>query len=158
MGAMEGRMRVRDILKLKGDTLHSIEPQCRLADAVKQMVEHDIGSLVVMYEGRMTGLITFREVLAALDSGGGQLGEAQVGDVMLADPVSGSPDDSVDHMRATMTERHIRYLPIMEEGRLLAILSFHDVARAALKQASFENQLLKHYIKNWPEDDAAQAG
>ena len=151
-------MRVRDILKLKGDALFSIEPQCALADAVRQMVEHDIGSLVVMDQGRMTGLITFREVLAALDAGGGQLGEARVGEVMLPDPVCGSPDDTVDHMRATMTDRHIRYLPIVEAGRLLGILSFHDVARAALTQASFENQLLKHYIKNWPEGDATASG
>jgi CBS domain-containing protein len=151
----EGMMRVRDVLKLKGDALYAIEPQSRLADAVKQMVEHDVGSLVVMRDGRMSGLVTFREVLSALDAGGGQLGEVRVADVMLHDPVCASPEDTVDHMRATMTERHIRYLPIVDGGRLLGILSFHDVARAALKQASFENQLLKQYIKNWPEDDAA---
>jgi CBS domain-containing protein len=56
-------------------------------------------------------------------------------------------------MRGLMTELHIRYLPIMEDGRLLGILSFHDVARAALRAASFENRLLKQYIKNWPEPD-----
>jgi CBS domain-containing protein len=54
-----------------------------------------------------------------------------------------------------MTELHVRYLPIMEDGRLLGILSVHDVARAALKAASFENRLLKQYIKNWPEPDPA---
>jgi CBS domain-containing protein len=57
-----------------------------------------------------------------------------------------------------MTDRHIRYLPIVEAGRLLGILSFHDVARAALNQASFENRLLKQYSKNWPEGDSAGSG
>lgn len=151
-------MRVRDILKLKGDALYSIAPQSLLADAVRQMVEHDIGSLVVMQETRMIGLVTFREVLAALDARGGRLGEARVADVMLPDPVCAGPNDTVDHMRATMTEQHIRYLPIVEAGSLLGILSFHDVARAALNQASFENQLLKQYIKNWPEDESAGSG
>jgi CBS domain-containing protein len=148
-------MRVRDILKLKGEALFAIEPDGRLTDAVRQMVRHDIGSLVVMKGGAMAGLVTFREVLAALDAHGGQLGDTRVSEIMVAAPVCGDPDDTVDHMRATMTEQHIRYLPIIEAGRLLGILSFHDVARAALKEASFENQLLKHYIKNWPEGDAA---
>jgi CBS domain-containing protein len=148
-------MRVRDILKLKGQALFTIEPDGRLADAVRQMVEHDIGSLVVMRGGAMAGLVTFRELLAALDARGGHLGDARVSEVMIAEPVCGDPNDTVDHMRATMTEQHIRYLPIVEAGRLLGILSFHDVARAALKEASFENRLLKHYIKNWPEADAA---
>jgi CBS domain-containing protein len=149
-------MRVRDILKLKGVALYSIGPDGRLIDAVKLMVEHDIGSLVVLQSGRMTGLLTFREVLGALDAGGGQLRDARVADVMIRDPVCGDPDDTVDHMRATMTDQHIRYLPIMKDGKLLGILSFHDVARAALKEASFQNQLLKQYIKNWPEADAAE--
>ena len=148
-------MRVRDVLNLKGAALFAIEPERRLADAVQLMVAHDVGSLVVMKGGAMTGLVTFREVLAALDARGGRLDDARVAEVMIADPACGDPNDTVDHMRATMTEQHIRYLPIVEDGRLLGILSFHDVARAALKQASFENQLLKHYIKNWPEPDAA---
>jgi CBS domain-containing protein len=148
-------MRVRDILKLKGEALFAIEPDGRLADAVRHMVTHDIGSLVVMKDGAMVGLVTFREVLAALDAHGGRLDDARVSDVMIAEPVCGDPNDTVDHMRATMTEQHIRYLPVVEGGRLLGILSFHDVARAALKEASFENQLLKHYIKNWPEADTA---
>jgi CBS domain-containing protein len=56
-------------------------------------------------------------------------------------------------MRTVMTEHHIRYLPIKDGTRLLGVLSFHDVARAALKAASLENRALKEYIKNWPEQE-----
>jgi CBS domain-containing protein len=146
-------MRIREILNLKGDTIYSIAPGGLLAEAVSLMVKHDVGSLVVLSDGAMVGMVTFREVLAALDAARGSLGRHTVEEVMVKDPVCGKPDDTIDHMRGLMTDLHVRYLPIMEEGRLLGVLSFHDVARAALKAASFENRLLKQYIKNWPEPD-----
>jgi CBS domain-containing protein len=147
-------MQVADILKLKGGEIFSIGPAGSLAEAVSLMVTHDIGSLVVLQAGEMVGMITFREVLAALHSRGGSLTGAAVGEVMVRDPVCCKPDDTVDQMRAVMTDQHIRYLPIKEQGRLLGVLSFHDVARAALKAASLENRALKHYIKNWPGADS----
>jgi CBS domain-containing protein len=147
-------MHVADILKLKGGEIFSIGPAGSLAEAVSLMVTHDIGSLVVMQAGEMVGMITFREVLAALNSRGGSLAGAAVGEVMVRDPVCCKPDDTVDQMRGVMTDQHIRYLPIREHGKLLGVLSFHDVARAALKAASLENRALKQYIKNWPDSTA----
>ena len=58
-------------------------------------------------------------------------------------------------MRSIMTDQHIRYLPIMENGALIGVLSFHDVAKAVLRAVNFENKLLKQYIKDWPEGDKA---
>jgi CBS domain-containing protein len=150
-------MLVKEILSLKGSQLYTITPEGSLADAVSLMVGRDIGSLVVMQEGQMVGMLTFREVLAALNAKGGTLAGAQVGDVMVKDPVCAHPEDTIDQMRSTMLEQHIRYLPIREQDSLLGVLSFHDVAKAALKAAAFENRLLKQYIKNWPEADPAEA-
>lgn len=151
-------MHIRDILNLKGNTIYSIAPGGLLSEAVSMMVKHDVGSLVVLSQGVMVGMVTFREALAALDASGGTLGQRSVEEVMVKDPASGKPDDTIDEMRTLMTEQHVRYLPIMESGRLLGVLSFHDVARAALKAASFENRLLKQYIKNWPESEPAGDG
>ena len=75
----------------------------------------------------------------------------KVAEVMVGNPVVADPDDSMDQVRSVMTENHIRYLPVLKAGALLGIVSFHDIARAALKLANFENKLLKQYIKNWPE-------
>ena len=112
-------MRIREILNLKGDTIYSIGPGGLLAEAVSLMVRHDVGSLVVLSEGAMVGMVTFREVLAALDAGRGSLGRRTVAEVMVKDPACGRPDDTIDQMRSLMTELHVRYLPIMEDGRLL---------------------------------------
>ena len=148
-------MHVADILKLKGNQVFSVGPEASLTTVVGLLVAHDIGSLVVMEAGEMVGIVTFREVLSALHARGGSLAGAPVSEFMVRDPVCCKPDDTVDEMRGIMTDQHIRYLPIRQDGRLLGVLSFHDVARAALKAASLENRALKQYIKNWPEPDSA---
>ena len=142
-------MLIREVLKIKGERLVSVTPQTSLLDAVALMVQNDIGALVVLHAGEMVGMLTFREVLQALHSGSVQASSVQ--SVMVQNPAAAKPEDTVDQMRTLMTERHIRYLPIKDAGQLLGVLSFHDVAKAALKAASFENTLLKTYIKNWPE-------
>lgn len=144
-------MLIKDVLKLKGDGVIGIAPERPLPEAVAMMVERDIGSLVVLRAEKMAGLVTFREILAALHRSGGDIHELKVGDIMVRDPVTGRPEDTMDEVRAVMTERHVRYLPILNHGQLQGIVSFHDLARAALKLANFENKLLKQYIKNWPE-------
>jgi CBS domain-containing protein len=146
-------MLVKDILKIKGGQIFSIGPEASLPQAVSLMVEHDIGSLVVMERGQMTGLLTFREVLAAVHRYRGDIHDVKVNSVMVSAPVCGKLDDTIDTMRSVMTDRHIRYLPIKDNGALIGVLSFHDVAKASLRAASFENKLLKQYIKNWPEQD-----
>ena len=149
-------MIIRDILYLKGRTIFSIALTGRVSEAVRVMVQNDIGSLVVMENGSMTGMLTFREVLTALDAQRGNLGDLQVGKVMVKEPICGHPDDTLDRLREVMTQNHVRYLPIQESGQLLGVISFHDVAKAVIKETSFENRLLKRYIKNWPEEEPAK--
>lgn len=149
-------MIIRDILNLKGSTIYSIAPTGRVSIAVGIMVRNDIGSLVVMEDGRMTGMLTFREVLKALDAQSGNLDDLQVGKVMVKEPICGHPDDTLDRLREVMTQNHVRYLPIQDGEQLLGVISFHDVAKAVIKETSFENRLLKRYIKNWPEEESAK--
>ena len=148
-------MIIRDILNMKGGTIYSMAPDGKVSDAVSLMVNNDIGSLVVMDDGRMTGMLTFREVLKALDAQGGNLADLRIRNVMVADPISGSPDDSLEHLRELMIKNHVRYLPVKDGDKLLGVISFHDVAKSVIKETSFENRLLKRYIKNWPEADEA---
>lgn len=144
-------MIIRDILNMKGGTIFSMAPDGTVSDAVSMMVKNDIGSLVVMDGGRMAGMLTFREVLKALDAQNGNLADLRIRDVMVDDPITGNPDDSLDHLRDLMTRHHVRYLPVLDGGRLLGVISFHDVAKSVIKETSFENRLLKRYIKNRPE-------
>ncbi len=147
-------MIIRDILNLKGSTIFSIAPQGRVADAVETMVKNDIGSLVVMAEGKMDGMLTFREVLRGLDAQQGNLSDLPVSAVMVHEPLVCGLDDTSESVRDRMTQAHVRYVPVVDAGQLLGVISFHDIAKAAIKEASFENRLLKRYIKNWPEQGA----
>ena len=146
-------MIIRDILNLKGSTIFSIAPHGRVADAVAAMVQNDIGSLVVIESegGQMKGMLTFREVLRGLDTQQGNLGDLPVSQVMVHDPLVCGLDDTSESVRDSMTQQHVRYVPVVDAGQLLGVISFHDIAKAAIKEASFENRLLKRYIKNWPE-------
>jgi len=143
-------MQVKEILRVKGNRLLSIEPSGRAADAVKTMAEENLGSLLVLEHGRMVGILTFREVLGALAKGGGALGSLNVKDIMSADPVTAAPDMEVNDLRRTMLETGARYLPVLQDDKLLGVISFRDVAKAVLEEQDFENKMLKGYIKNWP--------
>jgi len=143
-------MQVKEILRVKGNRLITAEPGGRAVDAVKTMAEQNLGSLVVLDQGRMAGMLTFHELLAALAKRGGALGDLKVGDIMVSDPVTAEPEMEVNDLRRTMLESGARYLPVMHEGKLLGVISFRDVAKAVLEEQDFENKMLKGYIKNWP--------
>jgi len=143
-------MQVKEILRVKGNRLLSIEPGGKAVDAVKTMADQNLGSLVVLEQGRMIGLLTFHEVLGALGREGGVLGDLKVAEIMVRNPVTATPDMEVNDLRRTMLETGARYLPVVEDGKLLGVISFRDVAKAVLEEQDFENKMLKGYIKNWP--------
>ena len=143
-------MQVKEILRVKGNRLITAEPSSRAVDAVKTMAEQNLGSLVVLDQGRMTGMLTFHELLAALAKRGGALGDVKVSEIMVKDPVTATPEMEVNDLRRTMLETSARYLPVMQDGKLLGVISFRDVAKAVLEEQDFENKMLKGYIKNWP--------
>jgi CBS domain-containing protein len=144
-------MLVRDVLSLKGSAIYSIESAEPLTRAVKLMVDRDVGSLVVTDGGRMVGMLTFREVLGAFNREGA-IADLQTRDVMVSEVVCGTPGDTIDELRDLMTRAHVRYLPVKEGEQLLGIVSFHDVAKAVIKETSMENRLLKRYIESEPAE------
>ncbi len=143
-------MQVKEILRVKGNRLLSIEPSGLAADAAKTMADENLGSLVVLDQGQMVGLLTFHEILRAMASRGGALGDARVSETMMRDPVTATPDMEVNDLRRTMLDTGARYLPVVEGGKLIGVISFRDVAKAVLEEQDFENKMLKGYIKNWP--------
>ena len=150
-------MLVSEILRIKGSTLFTATPDMSVKDAVHSMAEQDIGSLVVMDKGKLVGMLTFRELIKVLDERGAGLKSLAVGAIMEANPLTADPHMEVNALRGAMLERHARYIPIMEAGTLMGVLSFHDVAKAVFEEQSFENRMLKSYIKNWPDEEETAA-
>jgi CBS domain-containing protein len=143
-------MLVSEILRIKGNALFTTRPDGSVLDAVKVMADNDIGSLVVMDHGKLVGMLTFREVLAALAALGGSLGDLRISEIIERDPLTAHPHMDVTELRGRMLERHARYVPVMEDSTLQGVVSFHDVAKAVYEEQSFENKMLKSYIEDSP--------
>jgi len=146
-------MKVSDILRVKGSTLFTVTPQDPLTQAVQSMADHDIGSLVVMEQGKLAGMLTFREVIKQVVKNGGAIGASLVRDAMDASPHTSSMDTELDEVRRMMLEHHARYLPVMQDHMLMGVISFYDVAKAVVDSQNFENKMLKAYIRDWPEGE-----
>jgi CBS domain-containing protein len=144
-------MQIREILSLKSSEIHSIGPADTVAQAVEKMVGLGIGSLVVMKNAQMVGFVTERDIVKGMLAYGCDLKDVPVSKVMVIEPVVVSEDDSVDYARDVMTKSHIGHVLVMDGNTLKGVISFHDLAHAILKEAKFENSLLKRYIKHWPE-------
>lgn len=154
-------MQVSEVLRVKGSTLFTVTPDSKLSDCIVTMAEHDIGSLVVMDQGRLAGMLTFREVLRVLAKrqAEGRSGPTPpvagiiVSQVMKSDPLVVSPQTEINELRRIMLETRQRYVPVMDGATLLGVISFHDVARAVLEEQGFENRMLKAYIRNSPAEN-----
>ncbi len=145
-------MKVSEILKVKGNILYTVTPDTPMVEAVNTMAEKDIGSLVVMEYGELVGMLTFREVMATIHANGGAVGPGSVRKHMDDHPITITPETEVNEVRRLMLERHARYVPVVDARTLLGVMSFYDVAKAVFEAQSFENKMLKAYIRDWPAE------
>lgn len=150
----ESAMLLQELLRDKSQKVHSIRPQATLADAVAELVRHNIGSLLVCessgdgFATRLLGIVTERDVLRALAVHGAATGSLSVREVMTSDVLTASPQDSIGDAMGLMTQRRIRHLPVVEGGRLLGMISIGDVVKAQHDQFALENHYLKSYINS----------
>ena len=151
-------MKVTDILRVKGGTLFTVHPDQTLIDSARTMAELDIGSLVVMEHGELVGMLTFREVIGAVVANGGSLGDRHVRSVMDDAPLTCTPATEIDEVRRMMLQRHARYMPVLDRGTLMGVVSFYDVAKTVVDAQDFENRMLKAYIRDWPAEPDAVHG
>lgn len=142
-------MLLRDILQQKGGAVHRVAPDASLAEAVDRLVEHNIGSLLACDGDTIAGIITERDILRACRTHSGQLDAQRVRDHMtgLEQLVTGKPDDRVAEVMGLLTEKRIRHLPILEDGKLVGLISIGDVVKAQHDLLSVENHYLKSYIQ-----------
>jgi CBS domain-containing protein len=147
-------MFAREILAVKGEGggIFSTSPDNPVPAAIEMMVQHNIGSLVVLNAaGLMVGIITERDILRATHKHSCDLSKLKVSDLMTTNLIVAGPEDTVNYVRGIMTENRIRHLPVVDGEKVLGLITFHDVAKATYKEITFENELLKKYIKHWPE-------
>jgi CBS domain-containing protein len=140
-------MTVRSILNSKGHQVVSVEPDAKLSAAVKIMSEQRIGSVLVMNGTRIEGILSERDIVCVLcERGAGVLGES-VSAVMTRKIISCRPSDSVAVLMEVMTSEKIRHLPVVENDRLVGLVSIGDVVKLRVQEYEAEQEALRDYIK-----------
>lgn len=137
---------VAEILAEKGRGLLKIEADASILEAVEQMVEANVGSLLVTESGEVTGIVTERDYLRRVVVEGRTDRETPVREIMSSPLIVVTPQTSVDECMALMTNRRIRHLPVVDGGKVAGIVSIGDVVKFQSRQQSFEIQFLHDYI------------
>jgi CBS domain-containing protein len=138
--------RVSEILEEKGRGLLQVDADATVLEAVKQMVEANVGSLLVTDGGEITGIVTERDYLRRVAQHGKPDDQAPVREIMSSPLIVVTPETSVDECMALMTNRRIRHLPVVTDGKVTGIVSIGDVVKFQSRQQSFEIQFLHDYI------------
>lgn len=138
-------MRIRDILHQKGERVITIAPAHTIHQAMRKLVQHQIGALVVRNDG-IEGIITERDILQFATRQPADLDRVTVAEIMTRDVVVAIPNDPLDYAMDILTNNRIRHLPIAEDGRLVGLVSIGDVVNALRSNAEAENRYLHDYI------------
>lgn len=136
-------MRVHEILKAKGDLVRWVRPDAPLALALHELSVHRIGALVVLRDGALEGVLSERDVVAALARHGGRVLELSVADVMSRGGPTCAPHDTLVAVMGEMTRTRNRHLPVVEAGQLKGIISIGDVVKHRLEELELEKAVLR---------------
>jgi CBS domain-containing protein len=138
--------RVADLIRAKGRTVYSIESGATVYEAVKRMVDRNVGSLLVLDGDEIRGIITERDYLREVALKGRTSKTTTVAEVMTSKLVCVGPNHSIEECMAIMTEQRIRHLPVLEEGRLAGLVSIGDLVKQLSRDQKYEIQFLTDYI------------
>jgi CBS domain-containing protein len=141
-------MNVKTILKDKGGTIISIGAGDTIASAAKLLAENRIGAVVVLEGESLKGILSERDIVRGVAEQGDLCLAQTVASLMTSDVVTCAPDDTMDQLMAMMTERRIRHLPIMEDGKMLGLVSIGDVVKQRIAEAEMEAAALRDYISS----------
>ena len=139
-------MRLSDILRAKGSSVVTIAPDRTVLEAIRTLVDHNIGAVVVVEEDDPVGILSERDILRLTAEGPGGVARTLVQDVMTHEVVYSTEDDTLKGAMETMTLHRIRHLPVVADGALVGIVSIGDVVNALRKGFEVENRHLKEYI------------
>ncbi len=138
--------KVSNILRTKSKTILSVIADTVVYDAIELMCDHNVSAVVVMDNERLAGIFTERDYARKLILKGKASKETLIGEVMTEDLITVTPDTSIDECMRLMTGKLIRHLPVVEEDRLLGIISIGDVVKYIIEEQKFIIENMEHYI------------
>jgi CBS domain-containing protein len=140
-------VRIADVLRRKGDQVATIAPEETVTELLDRLAEYRIGALVVSTDGEsVDGIVSERDVVRRLQQDGPSALGLQVREIMTAEVHSCRPGDLIDDLMRVMTERRVRHVPVVVDGRLAGIVSIGDVVKHRIDELQSERDHLTAYI------------
>ena len=137
---------VKHLLQGKGNAIYSIAPDAPVLDAIKHMAEHRIGALLVMRGEELVGVMSERDYARKVILQGRSSSQTAVSDIMSGSPLTVSPDTDVFDCMRLCTDRRIRHLPVVEDGKLVGVISIGDLVKAVIDAQAEQIEHLERYI------------
>jgi CBS domain-containing protein len=139
-------MRIADVLRSKGGTVVTIEPDATVGDLLAELAKHNIGAMVVTGPDGVAGIVSERDIVRQLHSRGASVLSQSVSEIMTAVVSTCSKSDTVDSLARLMTENRVRHVPVVEHGELIGIVSIGDVVKTRMEELEAEHEQLQSYI------------
>ena len=140
-------MTVRSILDTKGHQIQSVEPGAKLSAAIKILGERKIGAVLVMDQEHLEGILSERDIVRVLAERGARVLEEPVSAVMTRKVVSCRESDTVSGIMEMMTIGKFRHLPVVEDGKVVGLISIGDIVKRRVQEYEAEQEALRDYIK-----------
>ena len=140
--------KIRELLAEKGTQVWSVVPAASVLDALNLMVEKNIGAVLVMDGDRLVGVLSERDHTRDVVLKDRTAKDTLVSDAMTRRPVCVRPDQTVDDCMALMTDKRVRHLPVVEEDRVVGLVSIGDAVKATISQQQFVIEQLENYISS----------
>ena len=137
---------VRHLLETKGREVISIGEDASVFDAIQLMADRSIGSLLVMQDRNLSGIVTERDYARKVILKGRSAKNTSVGDIMSVEIMTATPEQTVRDCMTLMTERRIRHLPVVDEGDVVGLISIGDLVKAIISEQQEEIEQLEKYI------------
>jgi CBS domain-containing protein len=138
---------VRQILQSKGGNIWSVAPQVTVFEALVLMAEKDVGALVVVENGKLVGIFSERDYARKVVLKGRSSKDTQVGELMSSDVLYVHPDQTIDECMALMTNKHFRHLPVLDNDKLIGIITIGDAVKAVIADQEVMIDSLENYIR-----------
>lgn len=140
-------MTIATVVARKGDSVETISASATVAEAVSRLGELKIGALPVVESDAVAGIVSERDIIYALRSHGSEVLDWPVGRIMTAPAITVEPGLDVLSALALMTKRRIRHLPVVQQGRLMAIVSIGDLVKHRIERIEAEAEAMRCYIQ-----------
>ena len=137
---------VKSVLHTKGNNIYSIAPEATVFDALKIMAEKNIGALLVMQQEKVVGIFSERDYARKIVLKGESSHTTAVQDVMTSGVLSVHSEQSIDECMALMTDKHVRHLPVIENGNLIGLVSIGDIVKTIISEHEYTIKQLENYI------------